>query len=275
MDDTAPGSGGSRCCKLYLVVFRWDISLEPLLAKLVNNDRIRGFPLTGTGEVKVLAYADDISIFVRDTRSLREFRNTFNCYAEVSGAKINEGKSKALLFGSFPRESLGEIQTVSMVEVLRIYFTCDGVAEATWQKALERAHLVVTRIQHLDLTLREKALAVKTSVCAFANYGCRVAVMPSKSASQLNRIINTLLWDGKSAPVERNRLQLPESEGGLGLPHFMTIGRILALKTVRLLYQASDFFGKGVARTPRCSTNTKHLDADRHTGPVAEFPSPF
>ncbi|KAH6920338.1 hypothetical protein HPB50_028675 [Hyalomma asiaticum] len=222
-------------------------SLEPLLAKLANNERIRG---------------------------LREFWNTFNRYAEVSGATINEGKSKALLFGSFPRESLGEIQTVSMVKVLGIYFTCDGVAEATWQRALEKAHLVATRIQHLDLTLREKALAVKTSVCAFANYVCRVAVMPSKTASQLNRIINTLLWDGKPAPVKRNLLQLPESEGGLGLPHVMTTGRILALKTVRLLYQASGFFGKGLLLY-WSSTNTKCLDADRHTGPLAEFPSPF
>ncbi|KAH6937093.1 hypothetical protein HPB50_025529 [Hyalomma asiaticum] len=171
-------------------------------------------------------------------------------------------------------ESLGEIQTVSMVKVLGIYFTCDGVAEATWQRALERAHLVATRIQHLDLTLREKALAVKTSLCAFANYVCRVAVMPSKTASQLNSVINTLLWDGKPAPVKRKLLQLPESEGGLGLPHVMTIGRILALKTVRLLYQASDFFGKGLLLY-WCSTNTTYLDADRHTGPVAEFPSPF
>ncbi|KAH6940854.1 hypothetical protein HPB50_009081 [Hyalomma asiaticum] len=176
--------------------------------------------------------------------------------------------------GSRDVESLGEIQTVSMVKVLGIYFTCDGVAEATWQRALERAHLVATRIQHLDLTLREKALTVKTSVCAFANYVCRVAVMPSKTASQLNSVINTLLWDGKPAPVKRNLLQLPESEGGLGLPHVMTIGRILALKTVRLLYQASDFFGKGLLLY-WCSTNTKYLDADRHTGPVAEFPSPF
>ncbi|KAH6924183.1 hypothetical protein HPB50_013464 [Hyalomma asiaticum] len=98
--------------------------------------------------------------------------------------------------------------------------------------------------------------------------------MPSKTASQLNRIINTLLWDGKPAPVKRNLLQLPDSEGGLGLPQVMTIGRILALKTVRLLYQASDFFGKGLLLY-WSSTNTKHLDADRHTGPVAEFPSPF
>ncbi|KAH6945318.1 hypothetical protein HPB50_007872 [Hyalomma asiaticum] len=247
---------------------------SPRLFYRPGNERIRGFPLTGTGEIKVLAYADDISLFVRDTRSLREFWNTFNRYAEVSGAKINEGKSKALLFGSFPRESLVEIQTVSMVKVLGIYFTCDGVAEATWQRALERAHLVATRIQHLDLTLREKALAVKTSVCAFANYVCRVAVMPSKTASQLNSVINTLLWDGKPAPVKRNLLQLPESEGGLGLPHVMTIGRILALKAVRLLYQASEFFGKGLLLY-WCSTNTKYLDADRHTGPVAEFPSPF
>ncbi|KAH6927761.1 hypothetical protein HPB50_008202 [Hyalomma asiaticum] len=112
-----------------------------------------------------------------------------------------------------------------MVKVLGIYFTCDGVAEAMWQRAMERARLVATRIQHLDLTFREQAPAVKTSICAFASYVCRVAVMQSKTGSQLNSIFNTLLWDGKPAPVKQNLLHLPESEGGIGLPHVFTIGR--------------------------------------------------
>ncbi|KAH7976357.1 hypothetical protein HPB52_012614 [Rhipicephalus sanguineus] len=151
---------------------------------------------------------------------------------------------------------------------------CDGVAEATWQKALERAHLASARIKHLDLTLREKALAAKTCICAFAYYASRIAVIPSRTVTQLNKLIGSLLWDDKPAPVKRHLLQLPENEGGLGLPHIMTMSKILALKTARCLHQATDFFGKGLLRY-WCSTNTKFLDAERHLGPLAESPSPF
>ncbi|KAH7976477.1 hypothetical protein HPB52_014471 [Rhipicephalus sanguineus] len=152
--------------------------------------------------------------------------------------------------------------------------SCDGVAEATWQKALERAHLASARIKHLDLTLREKALAAKTCICAFVYYASRIAVIPSRTVTQLNKLIGSLLWDDKPAPVKRHLLQLPENEGGLGLPHIMTMSKILALKTARCLHQATDFFGKGLLRY-WCSTNTKFLDAERHLGPLAESPSPF
>ncbi|KAH7961407.1 hypothetical protein HPB52_008892 [Rhipicephalus sanguineus] len=222
------------------------LSMEPLLTQLAGNKGIRGFPLTGDDELKVLAYADDVSLFVRDETSFQEFWRTFNRDAEVSGAEINAQKSKALVFGTFPEEAVGHIQTVTTVKVLGIYFSCDRVAEATWQKALERAHLASARIKHLDLTLREKALAAKTCICAFAYYASRIAVIPSRTVTQLNKLIGSLLWDDKPAPVKRHFLQLPENEGGLGLPHIMTMSKILALKTARCLHQATDFFGNGL-----------------------------
>ncbi|KAL1415283.1 hypothetical protein MTO96_029553 [Rhipicephalus appendiculatus] len=48
------------------------------------------------------------------------FRRTFSAYAEVSGAEINEGKSKALLFGHFPTDAIGGIEVVATVKVLGI-----------------------------------------------------------------------------------------------------------------------------------------------------------
>ncbi|KAL1466030.1 hypothetical protein MTO96_042992 [Rhipicephalus appendiculatus] len=127
---------------------------------------------------------------------------------------MNESKSKALLFGSFPKDLIGRIEVAAAVKVVGIYFTCEGVAATTWHKALERARQLAERARLMDLTLREKALAVKTEICAFAFYASRVATMPKKTATQINKIVNTLLWDGKPAPVRRNLLQLPENEGG-------------------------------------------------------------
>ncbi|KAH7973245.1 hypothetical protein HPB52_023203 [Rhipicephalus sanguineus] len=106
------------------------MSIETLITSLANHANIRGLPLAGLEEVKVMAYAD-FSLFVRDARSLQEFQTTFEAYAQVSGAAINKAKSKALLFGSFPTDIIGDIQTVNTVKVLGVYFSCEGVAATT------------------------------------------------------------------------------------------------------------------------------------------------
>ncbi|KAH6936662.1 hypothetical protein HPB50_020566 [Hyalomma asiaticum] len=181
------------------------------------------------------------------------------------------GKIVPLLQELLPADTIGSIPTVSVVKVLGVYFSCAGVAATTWQTSHERANQAVERLQQLDLTLREKALAVKTTVCAFANYASRVAVIPRKTANQLNKLINALLWDGKPAPVKRNLLQLPECNGGLGLPHVLTTSKLLALKTARHLHQATDYIGKSLL-LHWCSTSTDCLGADRHPGPKDGIP---
>ncbi|KAH7973293.1 hypothetical protein HPB52_023358 [Rhipicephalus sanguineus] len=250
------------------------MSLEPLLTIRTEDVNIRGFPLTGKEEVNVLGYADDVSLFLRDASSLNRFCYVFNRYADVSRAKINEGKSRALPFGSFPKEALGTIATVDAVKVLGVYFSRSGVAECTWQRALERAQAVTDGVKSFDLTLQEKALAVKARVCAFANYVSRIATMPSKTANQMNKLIGDLLWDGQPAPVRRILLRLPVNKGGLGLPHVLTTSKVLPLKTARQLHQAGDYLGKNLLRY-WCSTHTKFLEAERHTCPLAESPSAF
>ncbi|KAH7973273.1 hypothetical protein HPB52_023338 [Rhipicephalus sanguineus] len=169
-------------------------------------DVVRGFPLTGDEEVRVLAYADDVSLFVRDARSLRVFQDV-----------------------------MGDIEKVEVVRVLGVYFARGGVAQTTWQVVLERANKTISAMQQLDMTLREKALAVKTAVCGYADFVSRVEVMPRKTAVQLNKLINSLF---------RNMLQLPESSGGLGLPHVQTVSKMLGLKTARRLYHTAEYIGR-------------------------------
>ncbi|KAL1415254.1 hypothetical protein MTO96_029524 [Rhipicephalus appendiculatus] len=174
---------------------------------------------------------------LKEELRLERFRCIFSSYAEASGAQLNEGKSKALLFGPFPAEAIGSIERVSTVKVLGIFFTCEGVAPSTWTRVLERARQFTERAKLLNLTLREKALAVKTSICALAFYASRVFVIPVKAANQLNKLIHSFLWDEKPA-------------------------------------LASDYTGRGLLLYWSGASNA-WLEAGRHLGPLAESPSPY
>ncbi|KAH7976368.1 hypothetical protein HPB52_012805 [Rhipicephalus sanguineus] len=83
------------------------------------------------------------------------------------------------------------------------------------------------------------------------------------TAEELSKMIGSFLWEGKPAPVRRTLLQLPESEGGLGLSHVLTTSKVFALKAARALYHASDYHKRSLPErgpTPR---------------PLAESPSSF
>ncbi|KAH7957698.1 hypothetical protein HPB52_021908 [Rhipicephalus sanguineus] len=102
-----------------------------------------------------------------------------------------------------------------------------------------------------------------------------VALLDSEvPAEEVTKMLGSFLWEGKPAPVRRTLLQLPESEGGLGLSHALTISKVLALKTARALFRSSDYVGRGLMRY-WSSTSAAFLDADRPLGPLAETPSPF
>ncbi len=76
----------------------YSLAIEPFLHKL--RRLLPGVTLTGCNSVfKLSAYADDVVIFVKnqdDINSLVECINNFNV---LSSAKINWGKSEAILSG--------------------------------------------------------------------------------------------------------------------------------------------------------------------------------
>lgn len=95
--------------------------------------------MTGQECVKIAAYADDISLFVRDCSSFCVFQQVFHEYGGVSGAQLNNKKTKALTFG-YPTEVLPpDIQILDAVKVLGITLENKGISNRTWTEACTKA----------------------------------------------------------------------------------------------------------------------------------------
>ncbi|KAL1469965.1 hypothetical protein MTO96_040754 [Rhipicephalus appendiculatus] len=72
----------------------------------------------------------------------------------------------------------------------------------------------LSHVKELCQNLRHPEQEELSDLCRAATMEDRVAVIPPRIASQLNKIIGHLLRDGKPAPIKRNLLYLPASEGG-------------------------------------------------------------
>ena len=97
-----------------------------------KNKEIEGIAL-GRNEIKLNVFADDLTTFVKNTKSFHLLVTLLAGYGKISGLKVNEEKTEAYWLGSLHAapEDIG-ISTVNKpMKILGIYFTYD------WQKFQE------------------------------------------------------------------------------------------------------------------------------------------
>lgn len=221
------------------------LCIDPLLRRVMECPSIRGFPLPGQGQIKTTAYADDVSLFMRDDDSYAAFLRLFSVYSELSGAQLNRGKSKALRFGSFVSDLPGVVEWVDGVKVLGVVFHSSGeVARQTWRELLEKAERRLSIASQYQLSLAERSYVIKSCVSAALFYVARVARPPTRVMRQLSTKLGAFFWDNKTERVARIFLRLPKSMGGFSLPCLPTMCSVLALRGFRDVANNKDFPGR-------------------------------
>lgn len=252
------------------------LCLDPLLRRINDHPSVRGFPLPGSGSLKVSAYADDVSLFVRDSDSLFVIFRLYEEYAALSGARLNTSKSKALIFGGFSDPLPGGIPTTAVVRVLGVLFDCSGVSPDTWAGIVADVTHRAGLAARFSLPLRDRAYIVKSILCAKLWFVARVARPPPTIVRRLNSVIFSYFWEQRTELVVRQALRLPRTSGGWGLPCLATFSRILALRGVLELLEAPDYPGRSLVLywlgTHRRSLVPRGLG---NLCPTADVPSPF
>lgn len=124
--------GVRQGCPLSLLLFV--LAIEPFLKNVENNSHILGLQLPGSQTVKVTAYADDVTLYLRDEDSLVHALNCFEEYSELAGARLNCTKSKALSLSPLEKQHIYGIPVVTHVEILGVTYTSSGVSLKTWHQ---------------------------------------------------------------------------------------------------------------------------------------------
>ena len=92
----------------------------------------------------------------------------------------------------------------------------NGIDEAAvWSKNIDKMQAVFERWGQKHPSLISRHLIVNMFAGGIAQYLTVVQGMPKEVESRIQKIINTLVWDGKS--INLNVLSAPEGEGGISL----------------------------------------------------------
>ena len=81
-------------CPLSCLVFI--IYLEFLNLQIEQNDQLEGLYINDEVNIKILQYADDTSLFMKDLHQIPKFLEAVNVFSKVTGLNLNHSKTERL-----------------------------------------------------------------------------------------------------------------------------------------------------------------------------------
>ena len=181
------------------------------------DTHLKGVRLGRTGHRKaVVAYADDIMIFVLQREDFRVARDAIQHYEKASGSRLNIQKSKALAVGGWTgtKSELG-VDFVSNVRILGITFsnTIDGAPHNRWSRTASKVKRQVQKAYARNLCLVQRIRYVHSTLLAPTWYVAQILPPPETCTRELKTAISRYLGRGETFRVPLTTLQKPKTQG--------------------------------------------------------------
>ena len=220
------------------------IALEILSIAIRQNKDIEGIQI-GEGIIKHCAFADDLTTFVKNAKSLRSLQNLLKTFGDISGLRLNKEKTEAYWLGSLHHscENIGIEKINKPIKILGVFFTYDKqkFQELNFENIIKSINKSISAWQWRNLTLLGRIQIVKTF--AIPKFMFRAAQIPltKEIIKEINSVIFKFVWRGRDK-VKRLSLVSDYRDGGLRMPHIESLiktQRIMCLKKYHEDYKSS------------------------------------
>jgi len=236
--------GDALSCALFV------LAVDPLLRNIVADDRIKPFQLThrnqNLGSIKVLAYADDITIITESNQEcIQGIFSQYERLTDLSGLELNADKTEILDF--IPQAdrtyeinylgSLHPIQTVNKIVICGIMLAHSPPVEYEYNvsRRISEMESQLKRWMCRNLTLRGKAIIAKTFGFSQLIYTAQCCEIKTEDCVSIERMYFKFLWSKKwesNAPdrIKRSILKQPILEGGLNCVDMQCLNEAIKLQ---------------------------------------------
>ncbi|KAG1584451.1 hypothetical protein G6F48_007876 [Rhizopus delemar] len=223
----------------------FNLALEPLIRAVNDSQRIQGFlppslslptirgPLYGPSSfqpIKVLAYADDLLIFLCNAADFAEVQRSIQHYNQASNAKMNFDKTVAFSISGIPH--LHWLPALASYGITKWHDRCSDepltylgypLMQSTVHRRLFQGRLIakITRAcdiyKQRNLSVRGRATVLNTLILATLSHVLSVSWISLQTLQVIRRICREFLLFRVFPPVSFNILQLPLKKGSLGI----------------------------------------------------------
>ena len=174
-------------------------------------------------EHKIIQYADDATICVRDLESIR---NTFKIIKEFSnyaGPQLNVKKTMGIWLGPLKDLGLRTYENIKWtgkpVKILGIYIghkkeKCEFF---NWVKRIDRTKQMITYWKRRKISLFGRVYVIKTYILSKFVYPASVLTMPEDIMKEIRNIIFDYLWNGKRDKIKLSTIISDLPNGGINM----------------------------------------------------------
>ena len=199
------------------------LCMEVLSCYLRQNMNIRGLDIDGneTKQVKIIQYADDATLFLRNVHEMREAILSLEKFGRVAGTKLNLTKCEGLWVGAYKNRQqsctlCGIKWPTTPIRYLGIYIGHDSQQcyKLNFESKISNIDNLLTEAQKRQLTLFGKVCIIKSLAIAKMTYVSLCLTIPEKVIKEIDMRILRFLW-GKRDRIKRKSIINEIEKGGL------------------------------------------------------------
>ena len=225
--------------------------VELLAIKIRHNPKIKGIMpqnISSYYQIKLLSYADDMSLFVQTKPCLRASLNDIEVFGTFSGLDLNRTKCIAMWLGrdkdNFPGgEGIKWLKKEEDLKIIGIFFNASIQAsnnQNNWLPQIQSIKETISDWSRRQLSLWGKCLVAKMFLISKLTLVLQALVLPDPIINNIDDIIFGYLWrlsSNKNGFERLNRKTICKSifEGGLGMIAVRDQQKVFLLKWLHKL----------------------------------------
>jgi len=175
--------------------------VELLAIRCRENKEIKGLEVTFGKIIKILMYADDITVFLKDHNDVRIVINTINEFSAVSGLTLNKNKSEAMGIGSSKNIcKTNNLNCVQEIKILGIYFNntfCASENEKNWRQRIDTLKSLIIQWEKRNLGIMSKICITKSLLLSQLIYVIQAISLPERVLKEVNTLLYRFIWRKK------------------------------------------------------------------------------
>ena len=210
-----------------LSMFAYTLGIEELVVNIHENQNINGYKIPKmicnnnndnnnnfNNEIKATMYADDTGGIVKNLESIEYFFEEFNNWGKVSGASMNEDKTKILAINS-SYERFRNINFVENLKVLGITFDRGGIAKMNLENCKKKIENTLNLWSGLRFNMIDKVTVLRTFGLSKLWYLLNFITLNEEEIKNLEILSFKYIWGNKAETIKREILFTEFSDGGL------------------------------------------------------------
>ena len=218
------------------------LAIELLANRIRRCKEVEGITVSGI-EVKVSLYADDMTVFLKNTDSLGVCLSIIEEFRKASGLEINISKTKIMWLGTLKgqQESCYDIEPVDEVKILGSKFSAKkDCYKDNVEPLVDKIVKVTNSWGQRNLTIKGRITVAKSLLMSQVIFLGSICEFERKDLERIQTHIMRFIWRGRPPKVAKRVMWQDVGHGGLNAPCVDAMLKALRITWVRRMHMNRD-----------------------------------